>query len=234
MRLYGFKKTTLIDYPGKIACTVFTHGCTLRCPYCHNPELVTAKPEESKSLETDELLTFLDTRKGKLEGVVFTGGEPLLWLKELKPLFKEIHSRGFLIKVDTNGTLPSRLSEIIHHGLADYVAMDFKVSPNSYKIMKSNARKTANVLTSLSLLKKSSIPYEIRTTLVPGIHTEEVLADMMPYIKDVPKYVLQNFEPNGTVDPSFAKVKSFSREHMRRFLRIAKSFNKKATVRIPD
>lgn len=234
LTIYGLKRTTLIDFPGHIACTAFTHGCTLKCPYCHNPELVIRKPDESNAIDSSEFLRFLKKRRGKLEGVVFSGGEPLLQLKHLRPLLKEIKALGYLIKIDTNGTLTEALSAVLKEKLTDFIAMDFKIAPEFYTWMKSTPKKTKAVLKSLTILKRNHVDYEIRTTLVPGMHDEEKLKIMMPYIAEVPKFVLQNFQQNDTIDHEYSKIKPFSREQMRTFLTIARSFNPHSSVRLPD
>lgn len=234
LKIYGLKRTTLIDYPGHIACIAFTYGCTLRCPFCHNPELVVEKAHQSQTITASELLSFLAKRKGKLEGVVFSGGEPLLLLPELRPVIVKIKKMGFLVKIDTNGTLPDALKVVLKEKLADYIAMDFKTTPLRYSSVQASPEQTKAVLHSLELLKRSKTDYEIRTTLVPGMHNKGVLEEMMPFVMNVPVYVLQNFEPNGTIDPEYSKKRPFSREEMKEFLKIAKNFNSSSSVRIPD
>jgi pyruvate formate lyase activating enzyme len=231
MRFHGLKKLTLIDYPKHIACTAFTHGCTLRCPFCHNPELVIEKPGQTESIEEEELLSFLHTRIGKLDGIVFTGGEPLIHTATLIPLLKKIKEMDLLIKLDSNGTFPKELETIVSGGLADFVAMDFKTTPELYHQMGADDKQTENILRSLKFLKTSGVPYEIRTTMVPGLHTDKVLEEMMPYLKDVPAYVLQNFEPNDTLDPSYSEKDPFSPEQMRKFLAIATRYNPRTALR---
>ena len=232
MKIYGLKKVTLIDYPEHIACTVFTHGCTLRCPFCHNPELVIKQPNDRDSMDTSELLTFLQQRKGKLDGVVLTGGEPLVHDEEIAELCADIHRLGFLVKVDTNGTFPEELSRLIHKHLVDFVAMDFKTHPDYYSRMSATQDQVKAVLTSLQILKENQTEYEIRTTLVPGIHTPALLGDMMPYLDQVTTYVLQNFTPNGLIDQSFSTTQPFSPEEMKTFLAIAQKHNPNSRLRL--
>lgn len=231
MKFHGIKKVTLLDYPTHIACTVFTHGCTLRCPYCHNPELVIQKPGKTESIEEETLLAFLKTRKGKLDGIVFTGGEPLLHFTSLVPLLIKIKNMDMLIKIDTNGTFPIELQNVVENELADFVAMDFKTTPDLYHQVGATKKLTEKILTSLEYLHTVEIPYEIRTTLVPGLHTPEILESMMPYLKKVPSYVLQNFEPNETLDPAYSKIEPFSPEQMRAFLKVAQKYNPRTTLR---
>lgn len=231
MKFYGLKKVTLIDFPGTIACTVFTHGCTLRCPFCHNPELVIDKPDESSSISDSELLEFLNRRVNKLDGVVFTGGEPLLNSGELIPILHNIKKLGLKIKIDTNGTLHAALSDIIDQKLADYIAMDLKTAFDEYAKMYATDEHVDSVKKSLELLRTSDVPYEIRTTVVPGLHSTETIAAMGPTIRTAQRYILQNFAPNGTVDPSFKKIKPFPIKEMTQLLETAKKFNSRATIR---
>lgn len=231
MKFHGLKKVTLLDYPKHIACTVFTHGCTLRCPYCHNPELVIEKPGKTESIESKELLTFLETRRGKLDGVVFTGGEPLLHFTSLIPILTKIKNMDMLIKIDTNGTFPDELQKVVEDGLADFIAMDFKTTPDLYRQVGATKMLTEKILTSLEYLYTAEIPYEIRTTLVPELHTPEILEAMMPYLKKVPLFVLQNFEPNETIDPAYSKTDPFSPEQMHTFLKVAQKYNPRTTLR---
>lgn len=231
MKIHGMKKVTLIDYPGKIACTVFTYGCTLRCPFCHNPELVTNPSKELESMEFDELFSFLEKRRNKLDGVVLSGGEPLLHAKQLRPHMEKIRNLGYLIKIDTNGTFPKELMALIDDELIDFIAMDFKTTPEKYADLGASPENIEDILKSLSILLSSDIDYEIRTTLVPTLHTPEVLREMMPEIAEAKSYVLQNFEPNGMIDPSFMKYKPFTAEEMDDFLQIAEGFNSTASLR---
>lgn len=221
MKYYGLKKTTLIDYPGHIACTAFTHGCSLRCPFCHNPKLVVEKENDDDSITSEDLLSFLEKRVGKLEGIVFTGGEPLLHADTLLKLLKKVKALDYLVKIDTNGTFPQELKDFIEEGVVDYIAMDFKTDPNEYETMGATRKHIRSILKSLQLLKDSPISYEIRTTLVPGIHTHDTFKKMMPHLEGIGLYALQSFAPNGTIDPAYEKVKPFSPNELDEFFQIA-------------
>ena len=194
-------------------------GCTLRCPFCHNPELVTEEAEETDSTDQQDLMSFLKKRKGKLDGIVFTGGEPLVHADRLIPLLEKIRNVGLLIKIDSNGTLPKQLNEIATRGLVDFIAMDFKTAPEKYDTMGASSSQVEKIMKSLSFIVSSAIPYEIRTTVVPGLHTGNTLRAMLPHLRKVKTYVLQNFEPNGTIDPEYGKRRSFTPEEMATFLR---------------
>jgi pyruvate formate lyase activating enzyme len=234
MTVYGLKKLTLIDYPEHIACTAFTHGCNLRCPFCHNPGLVIEEPNPADAVSEKELLAFLQKRAGKIDGIVFTGGEPLLHGQKLIDLLETMkHEMGLPVKVkiDTNGTFPSLLKVIIEHKLVDYIAMDFKTAPAEYDRMGASLEQIDHVLESLEIIKASRLPYEIRTTLVPGIHNHDTVMNMMSSVANTDRYVLQNFVPNTMIDPSFKRIRPFPTKTMHEFLEIAQRYNKNTLLR---
>ena len=196
MELRGLQKTTLLDFPGRVACTVFTGGCNFRCPFCHNASLLHSKEAE---LTEEKLFSFLDKRRGILDGVCITGGEPLLH-RDMAPFLSRIKEMGFLVKLDTNGSFPSRLRELCEAGLLDYVAMDIKNSPEKYPLTTGTGTGfLAEVQQSVSLLMKGSVPYEFRTTLVRGFHTEEDMRKIGAWIQGAPHYYLQQFTDSGDV-----------------------------------
>lgn len=196
MELRGLQKTTLLDFPGRVACTVFTGGCNFRCPFCHNASLLHSKEAE---LTEEKLFSFLDKRRGILDGVCITGGEPLLH-RDMAPFLSRIKEMGFLVKLDTNGSFPSRLRELCEAGLLDYVAMDIKNSPEKYPLTTGTGTGfLAEVQQSVSLLMKGSVPYEFRTTLVRGFHTEEDMRKIGAWIQGAPRYYLQQFTDSGDV-----------------------------------
>ena len=197
MEIHGLQKMTLLDYPGKVACTVFLSGCDFRCPFCHNGELVTGTCPP----ETDDqgLLAFLNRRKGLLDGVCVTGGEPLL-RPDLPLLLGEIKELGFRVKVDTNGTHPDRLRRLVEEGLVDYVAMDVKNSPERYgETAGVYGLELASVRDSVSYLLSGAVDYEFRTTVVRGLHTSDDFRQIGPWIKGCPEYYLQCFTESGEV-----------------------------------
>lgn len=193
MDIAGLQKTTLLDYPGRIACTVFLAGCNLRCPFCHNASLV-LRPQTLMSQEA--LLAFLQTRKRKLDGVCVTGGEPTLY-QDLPQLLDAIKRLGFLTKLDTNGTRPQALKSILDAGLADYVAMDIKNSPDKYAVTCGGPEVLDAVRESVSLLEASSVEHEFRTTVLHPFHTPEDLAAIGQWLTGTKHYFIQAFVDSG-------------------------------------
>lgn len=198
MRICGLQKLSMVDYPGMLAATVFTGGCNLRCPFCHNALLVT-RLQESPVLDTDDVLAFLASRRGFLDGVVLSGGEPLMQPDSVDFL-TQVRELGFLIKVDTNGCYPHVLREILDKQLADYVAMDIKNSPDKYaQTVGIPNFPLDNVNRSIELLQSSGIDYEFRTTVVREFHTADDIAAIAQWISGAPHYYLQNFEDSGNL-----------------------------------
>lgn len=199
MIFFGFQKMTLLDYPGKVACTLFTGGCNLRCPFCHNALLVTETEQvaEEARISDQEVLTFLERRRKLLDGVCITGGEPLLH-HDLPDVMRRIKALGYPIKLDTNGTFPDRLEALLQEGLVDYVAMDIKNAPEKYAMTVGVPDfDMAAIEQSVALLKQGRVPYEFRTTVLAGFHTVEDIATIAQWIQGVPHYFLQNFKDSG-------------------------------------
>ncbi len=216
MLISGVTKLTLIDFPGKTACIVFTAGCNFRCGYCHNPEFVL--PERLREIAPgfipeEAMLGFLKRRQGMLEGVVITGGEPTLH-PDLEAFIRKVRALGYAIKLDTNGNRPEVLRRLIDAELLDYVAMDFKIDHARYPGLVGPGADPEKIRESFDLLKEGRVPYEFRTTLVREIHTDEVLADMRRELKGSARYFLQTFRPGIVLQPSFAGYHPFSREEM--------------------
>ncbi len=202
MLLAGFQKMTLIDYPGKIATTVFTVGCNFRCPFCHNPELVELTPDAVASFKDGEktFFDFLENRKGKLDGVCITGGEPTAQ-KDIVPFIRKIKKMGFSVKLDSNGTRPEILEEVFRDGLVDYIAMDIKNGIDRYSETTRVSVDEDKIRKSISLTMESGIPYEFRTTVVPGIHTEADFDGIATLIRGARAYYLQEFRDMTILDP---------------------------------
>ena len=198
MFLSGLQKLTLLDYPGKVACTVFTCGCDLRCPFCHNASLVL--PEQfGPSMGEDEVLGFLKKRIGILDGVAITGGEPLLH-KELDDFLSRVKDLGYLIMLDTNGTFPEHLEKLLHAGVVDHVAMDVKNSPALYaKTVGIDHFDLTPVEQSRDILMQGETEYEFRTTVVKGLHTKESLIETAQWITGAKEYYLQQFRDSGNI-----------------------------------
>jgi len=215
MKICGLQKTTLIDYPKKIACTIFLYGCNFRCGFCHNPELVTE--ENNNVFSEEEILEFLDKRKKYLEGVCITGGEPFLTLE--KNFLREIKKRGYLIKIDTNGSFPERLKEIIEEGLVDFVAMDIKASKENYGKTINADIPIEKIEESIKLISKLE-NYEFRTTVVDGMHDIEEMKKIARWLNELigkpKKYSLQGFKNSGKVlDESFKDKKNTSEKFLK-------------------
>ncbi len=197
MKIEALQKLTLLDFPQKMACTIFTHGCNFRCPFCHNALLVT-NPQEAFIFE-DEVLSFLQSRKGKLEGVCITGGEPLLQ-EDIEDFMRKIKEMGYLIKLDTNGSFPQKLKELCKKGLVDYVAMDIKNSQKKYAVTAGKKLfDLSAVMESVDFLIKGNIPYEFRTTVTRDFHTLEDLLDIAKWISGCDAYYLQQFVDSGNL-----------------------------------
>lgn len=210
-KLFGLVKTTLIDYPGEVASTIFTRGCNLRCPYCHNPDFVT-NTNEGYLFTWDAILDFLKKRAKIIGGVCITGGEPLLH-KDLPEKIEEIHSLGLLVKVDTNGTLPECLKKI----KADYLAMDIKTSLKNYSSMGytgNNNLLIDKITESIEIIKKSKIPHHFRTTIVPGFVNEDTIKEIIKLVKGENYYVLQKFRAEKTLDPGLANLIPFPQKDL--------------------
>lgn len=193
MEIVGIQKLTLLDYPGQIACTIFTNGCNLRCPFCHNAELV-LNPSLNNTLKEEDVLLFLKERFGRLDAVCITGGEPTLQ-SDLIPFIKKIKDMGYKVKLDTNGYLPSKLKEILDLKLVDYVAMDVKNSLKKYPLASGlKSMILENITKSIELIKASDIEYEFRTTVVKELHEKEDFIEIAHLLKGAKRYYLQRFE----------------------------------------
>jgi len=231
----GLQKMTLLDYPGKIACTVFLGGCNFRCPFCHNSELFMGKPE--KLMEDEEFFAFLKSRKGLLDGVCVSGGEPTLY-KNLPEFMAKIKELGFLVKLDTNGSNPNRVKELIENGLVDYIAMDVKNSPAMYaKTVGLETMDLAPIEESLRLLISGRTPYELRTTLVSQLHNAASIQDMGRWLGSLVtglkprRLFLQSFVDRDTV--LFGNLSAPEPEVTREFAQILKPFVAEVTIRNP-
>lgn len=198
MLLRGLQKTTLLDFPGNVACTVFTGGCNFRCPFCHNASLIENLPSDER-LSEENFFAFLEKRKGLTDGVCITGGEPLLQ-KDILPFIKRIKEMGFLVKLDTNGSYPAALKALVEEGLLDYVAMDIKNAPDAYLETAGTEKDILPLVEeSVAFLKTGRVPYEFRTTVVKGLHDEARMKEIGRWLGDVPHYFIQNFSDAGEV-----------------------------------
>ena len=225
MLIQGLQKLTLLDFPGRVACTVFLGGCDFRCPFCHNSELIGGG---EAVMDDAALLAFLKKRQGLLDGVAFTGGEPLL--RDLAPLLREIRALGFAIKMDTNGNHPDRLRALVEEGLVDYVAMDIKNSPEKYAAtIGLETFDLAAVNESLAFLKTGAVDYELRTTAVAEYHTDEDFRAIGAWIEGAKRYFIQCYTDRDSVLCSGLSVPT--EEDLRRWCDIVRPFVGEATIR---
>ncbi len=217
MQYAGMIKQSLVDYPGEIVTVLFARGCNMRCPFCHNPDLLIKPGRGEKPIDIDEVVEFLLPRRRLLDGVVFSGGEPTL-NPELLTDIRRIKALGFLVKLDTNGTNTVMLEKMLREGCLDYVAMDIK-APLDYKKYRNACGRLSvedfwNLRSSVILLKAASVKVEFRTTVVPPLHSAQDIAEIAQYIAGADIYTLQQFNPRVTLDPDYGQVLPYSREEM--------------------
>ncbi len=230
MKIHGLQKMTLLDFPGKVACTVFLGGCDMRCPFCHNAELIDGTAPAV--MEEEELLAFLKKRTGLLEGVAITGGEPLL-RDDTITLMEKIRELGYPVKLDTNGTHPDRLRKILDRGLAAYVAMDIKNSPERYAVTAGLKKMDlAPVQESVSLLMEGRTDYEFRTTVVAELHDADSFRGIGEWIRGARYYYLQKFTDRDTVP--FGGFHAPEDEKMLEYAAIAREYVPSAVIRGMD
>ena len=236
MLIHGLQKTTLLDYPGKVACTVFFGGCDLRCPFCHNAGLVLS-PEEAPTIPVQEFFSFLGKRRGILDGVCFTGGEPLMQ-RDIADLIRGIKQMGFLVKLDTNGTYPERLMELTDEGLVDYVAMDIKSSRENYqKAVGIRGFDTAKVERSAEHIMSCGVDYEFRTTAAKGLIEASDFAAIGEWLKGAKRYFIQAFrdgdsllyktaraESESLMPPPIPELSEFTAEELHAFADIVRPY----------
>lgn len=221
MKFYGMQKMTLLDYPGYVACTLFTGGCNFRCPFCHNALLV-LDLDENYTIPEEEVLAFLKKRQGLLDGVCVTGGEPLI-NKDIGNFLSKVKELGFKIKLDTNGTNPALLKELVSQNLVDYVAVDIKNSPEKYAEtvgLKSFDMSTINE--TVNFLMNGSVDYEFRTTVTKQFHTEKSMEEAARFIRGAKRYFLQNFVDSGNLIGS--GITGQSKEEMEKLLAVVKKY----------
>ena len=228
MNFNGFQKLTLLDYPGKVACTLFTAGCNLRCPFCHNASLVT-HIDNTNIYNKEEILSYLGKRQGILEGVCISGGEPLMQ-KEIEDFISEVKSLGYSVKLDTNGFYPDKLISLVEKGLIDYVAVDIKNSYSKYaKTTGIENLDLAPLKRTVEFLLSGKVDFEFRTTIVEGLHTDADILDIGKTIKGAPRYFLQNFVDSG--DLIGEGLGAVPLENMKNMQKIAAQFVPNAEIR---
>ena len=221
MKFYGMQKMTLLDYPGYVACTLFTGGCNFRCPFCHNALLV-LDLDENYTIPEEEVLAFLKKRQGLLDGVCVTGGEPLI-NKDIGDFFSKVKELGFKIKLDTNGTNPALLKELVSQNLVDYVAVDIKNSPEKYaETVGLKSFDMSSINETVNFLMTGSVDYEFRTTVTKQFHTEKSMEEAARFIRGAKRYFLQNFVDSGNLIGS--GITGQSKEEMEKLLAVVKKY----------
>ncbi len=225
----GLHKTTLVDFPPYVSCTIFISTCNFRCGFCHNKDLV-ENSRELREYSEEEILKFLESKKKILDGVCITGGEPTLY-SNLTELIKKIKNKGFKVKLDTNGTNPELLRELLDRKLLDYVAMDIKASKDRYDDASDSAVDIDMINQSIDILKDSGIDYEFRTTAVPGIIDEASIRKIGEWIKGAKKYALQQFNPSRLIDDEFESKKPYDMLTLQKFTAIMKGYAKEVELR---
>jgi len=245
MKIGGLEKLSLIDYPGELSAVVFTVGCTFRCPFCYNPVLVLQSRRIGNSSlpqdkETDEdhtlikerdLFLFLKSRVGKLDAVVISGGEPTIHA-DLPEFIRAVRALGYKIKLDSNGTNPAMLTKLLAHNLLDYLAMDIKSAPEDYAKTTGTKFDFEKIKKSVKIIMSSNVPYEFRSTSVPGFINEEAIAKMGELIRGADKWYLQNFKSDAEmIDKKLLGKTGFSAAEMKKFAEIGRRFVKICEVR---
>jgi pyruvate formate lyase activating enzyme len=230
MKFAGLVKQSLTDYPGKIAAVLFSRGCNLRCPFCHNAHLL-VRPGRNEAvageIEDQDLLAFLQERSGFLDAVVFSGGEPTI-NPELPEVIRRVKNTGYLVKLDTNGHNPLMLTQLLADDLLDYVAMDIKAPLDYKKYLEASGRLSSedffNVRAAINLLQNSAVEVEFRTTVVPLWHRAEDMVAIARHIKGARLYCLQQFNPRATLDPGLSSVKPYSKEELLELARLCQPY----------
>jgi len=237
MQISGLQKLTLIDYPGKIACSIFLFGCNFKCGFCHNPSLVISE-KENKPILKEEVLDFLKKRKPYLDGVCITGGEPMI-NESLPGFIEQIKKLGYSVKIDTNGTNPEMLSDLISRKLVDYIAMDIKTYKEDYYSLTKLEVNMEKVEESIKIISGSDINYEFRTTCIPGRHTEEAIEKLGQWVvllagKKPKKYFLQGFinRKEGLVDDNFSTIENMQEKELESLKKTAEKYFEKVGIRV--
>ncbi len=218
--MFGLQKLTLLDYPGEVACTVFCSGCNFRCPFCHNPALATGN-ESILDYSFSDIISFLESRHKKLDGICITGGEPLLY-EETIELAERAKYMGFLVKIDTNGSNPERLRTVIEKRIADYIAMDIKNAPVKYE-MTSGSKMLEQVKESVSYLLQDKVDYEFRTTVTGNLHTAADFEKIGKWIAGAKRYFLQKFVDSGSILNGNSEDFEVSLEKMKEYKNIVRN-----------
>lgn len=230
MIITGFQKSTLLDYPGKVSALIFTYGCNLRCQYCHNPELVIRKCLKKNIIEEETVISFLKERKGLLDALVITGGEPTLQ-HDLIPFIKKVKRLGYIVKLDTNGTDSKIVKDILDLDIVDYWAMDVKYEEELYKQNLINSIPYSEIQNSIKEIMKRGKDYEFRTTYVKGLHTLKSAEGIGKLVKGAKRYYIQNFRPGKTINPSLNFSNSFTEDELIQIKKVMNKYVKDVEIR---
>lgn len=235
MKIGGLQKLTLVDYPSKIAATVFLTGCNFKCGFCHNPELINVGRRtvlrNYGGLSSVQFFKFLDSKIGLIDGICITGGEPTINF-DLLEFIKKIKDLGFLVKLDTNGSNPEMLEKIIQEKLIDFIAMDIKTSLDKYKQAINVKIDLENIKKSVEIIKNSGIDYEFRTTVVPGIVEKEDIEKIGEWLQDAKKFALQQFRNQKVLNKEFEKIQPYSEQTLKEFKKILEKYIEEVELRI--
>jgi len=232
VKIGGLQKMTMIDYPGTISATVFLIGCNFKCGFCQNPELI--DPEKIKNqpkISQKQFFWFLDSEQGLIDGICITGGEPTI-NPDLIDFIKKIKAKGFLVKLDTNGSNPKVLEELIKEKLIDFIAMDIKTSLDKYEQAINTKIDLEKIKQSVDLIKNSGVDYEFRTTVVPELVNEEDIKKIGEWLKGAKKFVLQQFRNQKVLDKEFEKIKPYSEETLKKFKKNLEKHIEKVELRL--
>tara|TARA_Y100000310_G_scaffold56489_1_gene51871 strand:- start:963 stop:1655 length:693 start_codon:yes stop_codon:yes gene_type:complete len=213
LSIKGLQKTSLIDYPDMISTVIFLSGCNLNCPYCQNPDLIKKSPP---SIKEEDIINYLKTKKEWIDGVVISGGEPSIH-KELPNFLKKIKQLNFLVKLDTNGTNPEMIKDLIKNKLVDYIAMDIKAPLNKYNKVTKAKVNSKDIEESIDIIKNSKIDYEFRLTCVPSLTKKEDIENIGKLLKNSKRFYLQQFRNKITFDKKFEKEATYSKEELNEF-----------------
>jgi pyruvate formate lyase activating enzyme len=230
MIISGLEKFSLLDYPGKISAVLFTFGCNLNCPFCHNPELKLGNWNDMSVYTTDEIYQFMKEKIGKLDALTITGGEPTIH-DDLLDFIKKIKSLGFLIKLDTNGVNCEKVERIMKEKVVDYWAMDIKGDIDIYRKCGFKLDNLVNIKQSIKLIKNCGLDYEFRTTVLKFWHTESVFQEIGKMLKGVNKYYIQNFRSGKTLDTSLTSFDSFTHEELLNMKKVMEKYITKVEIR---
>jgi len=228
MKIAGLVKASLIDYPGKVAAVIFTQGCNFRCGFCHNPDLIKIDGDGNNVITESEILDFLATRQGKLDGVVITGGEPLIQ-SDIQEFIKQIKDLGYLVKLDTNGSNPGILTELLNDKNIDYIAMDIKGSTATYSNICAYPN-TKVIQQSIEIIKNSGLPYEFRTTVLPYFHKLKDFEGIGEMISGAELYTIQGFRSQITLNPDLKGEAAFTFSQLNEISKIMAPYVEKVVI----